>query len=140
MTALFVDWWTEFIVSLRNLLDKAVILNRNDIDSKVFKKNGNFALAWVIIIFISLKVLIGHDLVYRIRLFWIKRRIYLLFFSDLVGDVDTNAFYRYMGSLTTPTCNESVRWTVFADTIKINARYVSFTIKFYNFGLIWSPI
>merc|ERR1712083_755731 len=38
----------------------------------------------------------------------------------LVGSIDTDAFYRYQGSLTTPSCNEVVRWTVFKDTLKIN--------------------
>ena len=82
LTTLFFYWWTEFIVSLRNLLDKAVILNRNDIDSKVFKKNGNFALAWVIIIFITLRVLIGHDIVYITYYFsaiWLETLIRTLF-------------------------------------------------------------
>ncbi|XP_046555066.1 carbonic anhydrase 7-like [Haliotis rubra] len=32
---------------------------------------------------------------------------------------DLKNFYRYLGSFTTPTCNESVIWTVFTDTIKI---------------------
>jgi len=40
--------------------------------------------------------------------------------GDLVGSIDTDAFYRYQGSLTTPSCNEVVRWTVFKDTLKIN--------------------
>jgi len=52
--------------------------------------------------------------------------------SDLVGGVDPNAFYRYRGSLTTPECNEVVRWTVFKDTIKINKRFVS------TFWCFWS--
>jgi len=29
-------------------------------------------------------------------------------------------YYRYMGGLTTPGCNEIVEWTVFADTVKIS--------------------
>ncbi|XP_063596242.1 carbonic anhydrase 2-like [Penaeus indicus] len=33
---------------------------------------------------------------------------------------NTNTFYRYSGSLTTPTCNEIVTWTVFQDVITIS--------------------
>ncbi|XP_066998040.2 putative carbonic anhydrase 3 [Anabrus simplex] len=33
---------------------------------------------------------------------------------------DTNKFYRYHGSLTTPGCNESVVWTIFTETIPIS--------------------
>ncbi|XP_061181357.1 putative carbonic anhydrase [Saccostrea echinata] len=29
-------------------------------------------------------------------------------------------FYRYKGSLTTPTCDESVTWTVFADALSMS--------------------
>ncbi|XP_029933707.1 carbonic anhydrase 4-like [Myripristis murdjan] len=39
--------------------------------------------------------------------------------ADLIGDVDLTKFYRYMGSLTTPNCNEAVVWTVFQEPIKV---------------------
>uniref|UniRef100_A0A3Q1GHA7 Alpha-carbonic anhydrase domain-containing protein n=1 Tax=Acanthochromis polyacanthus TaxID=80966 RepID=A0A3Q1GHA7_9TELE len=34
--------------------------------------------------------------------------------------VDLTKFYRYMGSLTTPMCNEAVAWTVFQEPINIH--------------------
>lgn len=38
---------------------------------------------------------------------------------------NTNTFYRYSGSLTTPTCNEVVTWTVFQEPISISENQVS---------------
>ncbi|KAM4623957.1 carbonic anhydrase 4-like [Polymixia lowei] len=40
--------------------------------------------------------------------------------DDLLVGVDRTNFYRYLGSLTTPTCNEAVVWTVFKDSIKVS--------------------
>uniref|UniRef100_A0AAQ5XEI9 Carbonic anhydrase n=1 Tax=Amphiprion ocellaris TaxID=80972 RepID=A0AAQ5XEI9_AMPOC len=40
--------------------------------------------------------------------------------NDLIGNVDLTKFYRYMGSLTTPNCNEAVMWTVFQEPINIH--------------------
>ncbi|XP_059181262.1 carbonic anhydrase 4-like isoform X2 [Centropristis striata] len=44
--------------------------------------------------------------------------------DDLIGDVNLTKFYRYMGSLTTPNCNEAVVWTVFQEPININKELI----------------
>lgn len=45
--------------------------------------------------------------------------------SDLLPE-SLSVYYRYKGSLTTPTCDESVTWTVFGEAIKISSAQVYF--------------
>ncbi|KAM4524433.1 carbonic anhydrase 4-like [Odontesthes bonariensis] len=40
--------------------------------------------------------------------------------DDLLEGVDRTKYYRYLGSLTTPSCNEAVVWTVFKDPIRVS--------------------
>ena len=42
---------------------------------------------------------------------------------------DTETFYRYEGSLTTPPCSESVIWTVFRQHIEISEEQVRPSLK-----------
>jgi len=44
--------------------------------------------------------------------------------SDLLP-ANMSKFYRYPGSLTTPNCYESVKWTVFSDPIKVSSAQIS---------------
>lgn len=45
--------------------------------------------------------------------------------DSLLEGVDRTKYYRYLGSLTTPPCNEAVVWTIFKDPIKVSQDLVS---------------
>ncbi|KAM3591746.1 uncharacterized protein V6R79_006728 [Siganus canaliculatus] len=45
--------------------------------------------------------------------------------NDLIGNVDLTSYYRYLGSLTTPNCNEAVVWTVFKQPIRVSSNLIN---------------
>ncbi|GLD57427.1 carbonic anhydrase-like protein [Lates japonicus] len=49
--------------------------------------------------------------------------------DDLIGNVDRTKFYRYNGSLTTPSCSEAVVWTVFHEPINVNKKLMHIVNK-----------
>ncbi|XP_020339937.1 carbonic anhydrase 4 [Oncorhynchus kisutch] len=60
--------------------------------------------------------------------------------SDLLGSVDLTKFYRYQGSLTTPTCDEVVVWTVFEEPIKLRRDLVEQFPKTLKYRNIYRPV
>ncbi|XP_031417313.1 carbonic anhydrase 1-like [Clupea harengus] len=60
--------------------------------------------------------------------------------NDLISGVDTASYYRYLGSLTTPNCNEAVIWTVFKDTVKVSQNLIDLFSTTVRIGDSSSPL
>ncbi|KAL2077643.1 hypothetical protein ACEWY4_027147 [Coilia grayii] len=59
--------------------------------------------------------------------------------ADLISGVDTTSYYRYLGSLTTPDCNEAVVWTVFKEPIKVSENLIDLFSTTVRIGDSSSP-
>lgn len=53
----------------------------------------------------------------------------------LPNNIAQSRYWRYDGSLTTPTCNEAVTWTVFADSVRISTAQAD-TIRTWREGYL----
>uniref|UniRef100_A0A3Q2X0Q1 Carbonic anhydrase 4-like n=1 Tax=Haplochromis burtoni TaxID=8153 RepID=A0A3Q2X0Q1_HAPBU len=60
--------------------------------------------------------------------------------DDLLVGVDRTKYYRYLGSLTTPACNEAVVWTVFKEPIKVSKDLIDLFSTTLHFNDSMSPL
>ncbi|XP_058477212.1 carbonic anhydrase 4-like isoform X2 [Solea solea] len=60
--------------------------------------------------------------------------------DDLLEGVNRTKYYRYLGSLTTPTCNEIVVWTVFKEPIKVSKDLIDLFSTMVHIGNSSSPL
>ncbi|XP_058263187.1 carbonic anhydrase 4-like [Hemibagrus wyckioides] len=61
--------------------------------------------------------------------------------DSLLEGVDRTKYYRYLGSLTTPPCNEAVVWTIFKDPIKVSQDLIDlFSTSVFNKSMTPQPM
>ena len=82
------------------------------------KKNIRYVVLCSIYILVPPDIVAGGD---KIHIPWIDLK-------DLLP-LETSLFYRYDGSLTTPTCDQTVIWSVFAEKQRISRRQVGIVLQ-----------
>ncbi|KAL2077965.1 hypothetical protein ACEWY4_025650 [Coilia grayii] len=60
--------------------------------------------------------------------------------DTLIGNVDLSKFYRYQGSLTTPSCNEAVVWTIFKEPIRVSKNLIKKFSDITGMNNIFRPV
>ncbi|XP_038161348.1 carbonic anhydrase XVb [Cyprinodon tularosa] len=60
--------------------------------------------------------------------------------DDLLTGVNRTNYYRYLGSLTTPACNEAVVWTVFKDPIRVSKNLIDLFSTTVHIGNTSEPL
>lgn len=61
---------------------------------------------------------------------------YTFTLASLLGNLNTERFYTYRGSLTTPPCSEAVTWILFPDTLSISLTQIAKFRELSNDGLM----
>ncbi|XP_031699035.1 carbonic anhydrase 4-like isoform X1 [Anarrhichthys ocellatus] len=59
--------------------------------------------------------------------------------DDLLGDVNRAQYYRYNGSLTTPSCHEAVVWTVFKESVKVDQNLMTMFPTHAGYHNVYRP-
>ena len=59
---------------------------------------------------------------------------------DRILPANKTKYFRYLGSLTTPSCTESVTWTVFRDAVNISQYQVHYLLVNICLIILWTVL
>ena len=59
---------------------------------------------------------------------------------DTILPANKTKYFRYLGSLTTPSCTESVTWTVFRDAVNISHYQVHYLLVNIYLTILWTVL